>query len=138
MSPRASTTTMSRQRRSGCRPSGSTAAAPWPGQARPQPAVEVTPDWTFPTLAAFADAVEAREVDLDGARDRRTGDDAAALDGVRAFVLDADGVLIRAGEPIDGAFGAVRRLVELGYPYRVVTNFSSAHRRRLPAGSEAG
>ena len=30
--------------------------------ATPAPAVDVTPDWTFPTLAAFADAVEAREV----------------------------------------------------------------------------
>jgi 2-haloalkanoic acid dehalogenase type II len=30
------------------------------GGATPAPPVEVRPDWTFPTLAAFADAVEAR------------------------------------------------------------------------------
>jgi HAD superfamily hydrolase (TIGR01450 family) len=54
-----------------------------------------------------------------------------ALAGVRAFVLDADGVLIYRGEPIDGAPEALARLAERGIPYRVVTNYSSAHRSSL-------
>jgi HAD superfamily hydrolase (TIGR01450 family) len=57
----------------------------------------------------------------------------ASLDGVRAFVLDADGVLMFKGAPIAGAADAVTRLRALGLPYRVVTNFSSAHRSSLAA-----
>jgi HAD superfamily hydrolase (TIGR01450 family) len=56
---------------------------------------------------------------------------AQALAGVRAFVLDADGVLIYRGEPIDGAPAALARLADGGIPYRVVTNYSSAHRSSL-------
>jgi HAD superfamily hydrolase (TIGR01450 family) len=56
---------------------------------------------------------------------------AQALAGVRAFVLDADGVLIYRGEPIDGAPEALARLADRGIPYRVVTNYSSAHRSSL-------
>jgi HAD superfamily hydrolase (TIGR01450 family) len=56
-----------------------------------------------------------------------------ALDGVRAFVLDADGVLLYRGEPIAGSAGAVVELRRRGFPYRVVTNFSSAHRSTLAA-----
>lgn len=55
----------------------------------------------------------------------------AALEGVRAFVLDADGVLSYRSVPIPGAADAVAELRRRGIPYRVVTNFSSAHRSSL-------
>lgn len=54
-----------------------------------------------------------------------------ALDGVRAFVLDADGVLMYRGSPIPGAVRAVETLKARRIPYRVVTNFSSSHRATL-------
>jgi HAD superfamily hydrolase (TIGR01450 family) len=57
----------------------------------------------------------------------------AALHGIEAFVLDADGVLILKGEPIDGSMEALERLDARGTPYRVVTNFSLAHRETLSA-----
>ena len=57
----------------------------------------------------------------------------AALDGVRAFVLDADGVLIFKGAPIAGSPEALVELRRRGIPYRVVTNYSSAHRSSLAA-----
>lgn len=57
----------------------------------------------------------------------------AALEGVRAFVLDADGVLMFKGAPIPGAPEAMVELRRRGIPYRVVTNFSSAHRDSLAA-----
>lgn len=56
-----------------------------------------------------------------------------AMDGVRALVLDADGVLVRVGAPIPGSMAALARLDALGIPYRIVTNFSSAHRETLAA-----
>ena len=56
-----------------------------------------------------------------------------ALDGVRAFVLDADGVLMYRGAPIPGSPEATVELHRRGIPYRVVTNFSSAHRSSLAA-----
>lgn len=56
-----------------------------------------------------------------------------ALDGVRAFVLDADGVLMYRGAPIPGSPEATVELHRCGIPYRVVTNFSSAHRTSLAA-----
>lgn len=59
------------------------------------------------------------------------GDLRRALAAVRAFVLDADGVLIYRGEPIPGAPEALGRLADDGIPYRVVTNYSSAHRSSL-------
>jgi len=55
----------------------------------------------------------------------------AALDGVRAFILDADGVLMYRGQPIPGSPEAVTELRRRRIPYRVVTNFSSAHRETL-------
>ena len=55
----------------------------------------------------------------------------AALDGVRAFVLDADGVLMFKGDPIEGSPAALVELRRRAIPYRVVTNFSSAHRSSL-------
>jgi HAD superfamily hydrolase (TIGR01450 family) len=55
----------------------------------------------------------------------------AALDGVRAFILDADGVLMYRNAPIPGSPEALVELRRRGIPYRVVTNFSSAHRSTL-------
>jgi HAD superfamily hydrolase (TIGR01450 family) len=55
----------------------------------------------------------------------------AALDGVRALVLDADGVLVLKGDALPGAGEALGALDRRGIPYRVVTNFSSAHRETL-------
>jgi HAD superfamily hydrolase (TIGR01450 family) len=57
----------------------------------------------------------------------------AALHGIEGFVLDADGVLILKGEPIPGSIEALQRLDTRGTPYRVVTNFSLAHRETLAA-----
>ncbi len=57
----------------------------------------------------------------------------AALAGVRAFVLDADGVLMFRGRPIPGSAEAVAELRRRRVPYRVLTNFSSAHRSTLAA-----
>ena len=54
-----------------------------------------------------------------------------ALAGVRAFVLDADGVLMYRGVPIPGSAAALVELHRRSIPYRVVTNFSSAHRSTL-------
>jgi len=58
----------------------------------------------------------------------------SALEGVRAFVLDADGVLMYRGAPIARAVGAIERLKARGIPYRVVTNFSASHRSTLAEG----
>jgi HAD superfamily hydrolase (TIGR01450 family) len=64
----------------------------------------------------------------------------AALAGVRAFILDADGVLMYRNVPIPGSPEAIVELRRRGIPYRVVTNFSSAHRSSLAAafGKAAG
>lgn len=51
--------------------------------------------------------------------------------GVRAFVLDADGVIFLQGAAIPGSLEAIARLEDGGIPYRVVTNFSSLHRASL-------
>jgi len=56
-----------------------------------------------------------------------------ALDGVRGLVLDADGVIVLKGELLPGAPEALARLVALGIPFRIVTNFSAAHRDTLSA-----
>lgn len=63
-----------------------------------------------------------------------------ALDGVRAFILDADGVLVYRNVPIPGSPEALVELRRREIPYRVVTNFSSAHRSSLAAafGKAAG
>ncbi|HEY2916436.1 MAG TPA: HAD-IIA family hydrolase [Candidatus Limnocylindrales bacterium] len=58
---------------------------------------------------------------------------AQALDGVRAFVLDADGVLMFRGKPIDGSVAALETLRDRAIPYRVVTNYSMTHRDSLAA-----
>jgi HAD superfamily hydrolase (TIGR01450 family) len=57
----------------------------------------------------------------------------SALAGVRAFVLDADGVLLYRGRPIEGSVAALQGLKARGIPYRVVTNYSSVHRTTLAA-----
>ena len=56
-----------------------------------------------------------------------------ALLGVRAFVLDADGVLLYRGAALPGSVGALESLRERSIPYRVVTNFSLTHRSTLAA-----
>jgi HAD superfamily hydrolase (TIGR01450 family) len=56
-----------------------------------------------------------------------------ALAGVRAFVLDADGVLLYRGVAIPGSVGALETLQQRNVPYRVVTNFSLTHRSTLAA-----
>jgi HAD superfamily hydrolase (TIGR01450 family) len=56
-----------------------------------------------------------------------------ALAGVRGFILDADGVLMFKGAPIAGSPEALVELRRRQIPYRVVTNFSSAHRSSLAA-----
>jgi len=55
----------------------------------------------------------------------------AALHGVRALVLDADGVLVMRGVALPGAPEALAHLEERGIPYRVATNISSLHRETL-------
>jgi HAD superfamily hydrolase (TIGR01450 family) len=53
------------------------------------------------------------------------------LGGVRALLLDYDGVLVLAGRPIPGAVEALARLDGAGLPYRVVTNTSLVSRETL-------
>ena len=57
----------------------------------------------------------------------------AAVAAVRALILDADGVLLFAGKPLPGAVDSLLRLAAASIPYRVVTNYSAAHRRTLAA-----
>ena len=61
-----------------------------------------------------------------------------ALVGIRALLLDLDGVLVSRGRPIDGAAAAVGRLRTAGLPFRVITNTSlwsrSSLARRLADG----
>ena len=55
----------------------------------------------------------------------------AALAGTRALLLDMDGVIVSAGQPIPGAADAIARLEATGFPYRIVTNTSAVSRDRL-------
>jgi HAD superfamily hydrolase (TIGR01450 family) len=75
-----------------------------------------------------------------GERRRKHSALARVLERVRAFVLDADGVLMYRGEPIPGSPEALLELRRRRIPYRVVTNFSTAHRSTLAAtfGSRTG
>jgi len=57
--------------------------------------------------------------------------------GVRALVLDADGVLVMKGAALPGAVEALTALEARGIPFRVATNFSSAHRGTLAARFQA-
>jgi HAD superfamily hydrolase (TIGR01450 family) len=56
-----------------------------------------------------------------------------ALARIRGLVLDADGVIVFKGELLPGAREALARLGTLHVPFRIVTNFSSAHRETLSA-----
>ena len=64
------------------------------------------------------------------AADRLT-DLRTALAGVRAFLLDLDGVIVLAGAIIPGAADAVAILERRRIPYRIVTNTSAVSRTTL-------
>lgn len=59
-----------------------------------------------------------------------------ALTGIRAVLLDLDGVIIVAGRLVDGAAEAIARLERRGIPYRIVTNTSAVSRETLAMWSE--
>ena len=71
---------------------------------------------------------------IDGTSATSHDDLREALRGVRAVVLDADGVLLYASRPLGGAVEALTMLEAAGFPHRVVTNYSLAHRTTLAAG----
>ena len=54
-----------------------------------------------------------------------------ALRGVRALLLDLDGVIVVAGEAVPGSVEAIRELERRGVPYRIVTNTSLVSRGTL-------
>ena len=55
----------------------------------------------------------------------------AALHGVRALLLDLDGVIVLAGKAVDGAPEALAALDRRGVPFRIVTNTSLVSRTTL-------
>ena len=55
----------------------------------------------------------------------------AALSGVRALLLDLDGVIVVAGAALPGAQEAIVALERRGVPYRIVTNTSAVSRATL-------
>jgi HAD superfamily hydrolase (TIGR01458 family) len=64
----------------------------------------------------------------------RTTDPAAlrdALRGVRALLLDLDGVIVVAGEAVAGSVEAIAELERRAMPYRIVTNTSLVSRASL-------
>lgn len=61
----------------------------------------------------------------------RSTDLRAALAGVRAFLLDLDGVIVLAGKLIPGSADAVATLERRRLPYRIVTNTSAVSRATL-------
>ena len=54
-----------------------------------------------------------------------------ALAGVRALLLDLDGVIVRAGVAVPGSVEAIRTLEERRITYRIVTNTSLVSRASL-------
>jgi HAD superfamily hydrolase (TIGR01458 family) len=54
-----------------------------------------------------------------------------ALAGVRGLVLDVDGVILMKGAPLPGAGAALAALEARGIPFRLATNYTSAHRSTL-------
>ena len=54
-----------------------------------------------------------------------------ALRGVRALLLDLDGVIVVAGKAVPGSVEAVAELERRGTPYRIVTNTSLVSRATL-------
>lgn len=55
----------------------------------------------------------------------------AALQGVRALLLDLDGVIVLAGKAVPGSVEALNELERRGMPYRIVTNTSLVSRASL-------
>lgn len=53
------------------------------------------------------------------------------LRGVRALLLDLDGVVVAAGKAVPGSVDAISELERRGVPYRVVTNTSLVSRATL-------
>jgi HAD superfamily hydrolase (TIGR01458 family) len=60
-----------------------------------------------------------------------TTDLRAAMRGVRAFLLDLDGVIVTAGTAVPGAADAIAQLERRSIPYRIVTNTSAVSRATL-------
>jgi HAD superfamily hydrolase (TIGR01458 family) len=60
-----------------------------------------------------------------------TTDLRAAMRGVRAFLLDLDGVIVTAGKAVPGAADAIAGLERRSVPYRIVTNTSAVSRATL-------
>jgi HAD superfamily hydrolase (TIGR01458 family) len=60
-----------------------------------------------------------------------TPDPSAALAGVRALLLDLDGVIVLKGELLPGAAEALADLEARAIPYRIVTNTSLISRQSL-------
>ncbi|HEY7523492.1 MAG TPA: HAD-IIA family hydrolase [Candidatus Limnocylindrales bacterium] len=54
-----------------------------------------------------------------------------AMAGVRALLLDLDGVIVLAGKPVAGAAAALRELSDRRIPFRIVTNTSLVSRATL-------
>jgi HAD superfamily hydrolase (TIGR01450 family) len=85
-----------------------------------------------PALLAYRSAMNERSPLTDPADLRR------AFAGVRALILDADGVLTMKGAALPGSVQAVRALAEAGIPFRVATNYSSVHHATLAERFAAG
>ncbi len=64
-------------------------------------------------------------------RSRPPTDLGTALAGVRALLLDLDGVIVLAGQAIPGAADAIAELERRRTPYRIVTNTSAVSRETL-------
>lgn len=60
-----------------------------------------------------------------------TTDLRAAMRGVRAFLLDLDGVIVTAGTAVPGAADAIAEIERRSVPYRIVTNTSAVSRTTL-------
>ena len=58
-------------------------------------------------------------------------DPARPLDGVRALLLDLDGVIVLAEKPVAGAAAALTELAKRRIPFRIVTNTSLVSRATL-------
>jgi HAD superfamily hydrolase (TIGR01458 family) len=58
-------------------------------------------------------------------------DSARPLAGVRALLLDLDGVIVLAEKPVAGSARAIGELVARGIPFRIVTNTSLVSRATL-------
>ena len=54
-----------------------------------------------------------------------------ALRGIRGLLLDMDGVIVSAGQPVAGSVEAINELERRRTPYRIVTNTSLVSRRSL-------